>query len=95
MLWCQLIKELTAYYGEVLRRNLPGKWIIKEVSDGISHPAIVFNIRGQYHDEFPFARVIKLWCERERADGLAIRYHLFQSGEWAKLERFLSRYFGK
>ena len=79
--WCQLIKELTAYYGEVLRRNLRGKWIVKEISEGINHPAIVFNIQGQCHDEFPFTRVTKLWCEWVRADGLAIRYHLFQSGE--------------
>jgi len=90
--WHRVIQELTAYYGEVLRRNLRGKWVIKEVSEGISHPAVVFKIQGQGQDEFPFTRVIKLWCERERADGLAIRYHLFRSGELGRVERFITKY---
>lgn len=88
--WRVIIQEITAYYGEVLRRNLQGKWIVRECDKGISHPVVVFVIKGQKQDEHPFTRVIKLWCERERADGLAVRYHLFSSGEWGKLESFIS-----
>lgn len=90
--WRRVIQELTAYYGEVLRRNLCGKWVIKEFSKGVSHPIVVFKVQEREQDEFPFTRVIKLWCERERADGLAIRYHLFQSGEWERLESFINNY---
>ncbi len=86
-----IIQEITAYYGEVLKQNLHGKWIVQEDDKGISHPVVEFSVKRQKQNEYPFTRVIKLWCERERADGLAVRYHLFSSGEWGKLENFISR----
>jgi len=89
--WRGIIQEITAYYGEVLRRNLQGKWIVRECDKGISHPVVEFTVKAQKQDEHPFTRVIKLWCERERADGLAVRYYLFSSGEWGKLENFISK----
>jgi hypothetical protein len=90
--WRRLIQQLTAYYGEVLRRNLRGKWLVREVEKSIKHPTVIFSVNDQEEDECPFARVDKLWMERERADGLAVRYHLLASGELKKVERFLAPY---
>jgi len=87
----QLVRELTAYFGEVLRRQLQGEWVVLEGSGGALHPAVVFTVGGVKQDAWPFARVIKLWVERVRADGLAIHYMLLQSGEWARLEQHLNK----
>ncbi len=85
----QLMRELTAYYGEVLCRHLQGEWVVLESSGGTLHPTVVFTIGGVKQVEYPFARVDKLWEERVRADGLAIHYMLLQSGEWSHLEQHL------
>lgn len=85
----QLVRELTAYFGEVLRRQLQGEWVVLEGSGGALHPAVVFTVGGVKQDAWPFARIIKLWVERVRADGLAIHYMLLQSGEWSRLEQHL------
>lgn len=90
--WRRLIQELTAYYGEVLRRNLQGKWVAREIEKSIVHPTVVFIVDRQEEDEYPFARIMKLWSERERADGLAIRYHLLASGEIRKISRYFSSF---
>jgi len=90
--WRRLIQELTAYYGEVLRRNLQGKWLVREIEKSIIHPTVVFIVDKQEEDEYPFARIMKLWSERERADGLAIRYHLLASGEIRKISRHFSSF---
>ncbi|MCX7682629.1 MAG: hypothetical protein N2508_11825 [Anaerolineae bacterium] len=85
----QLVRELTAYFGEVLCRQLQGEWTVLQGSGGDPHPAVVFTVGGVKQDAWPFARVIKLWVERVRADGLAIHYMLLQSGEWSRLEQHL------
>ena len=86
----RLIQELMAYYGEVLRRNLGGRWGVVKGSGEALHPAITFTIQGQQHVEYPCVRVDEFWEERERSDGLAIHYYLLQSGEWGRLEQHLS-----
>ena len=88
--WRLLIQRLTAYYGEVLCRNLHGKWITREVAKDIFHPTVIFIVDKQEEYEYPFSRVDKLWSERERTDGLAIRYYLLASGNLKKAEQFFS-----
>jgi hypothetical protein len=86
----RLMQELTAYYGEVLRRHLGGRWVVDDRGEGNKpHPAVIFTVVGVPQMEYPFARVDRLWEERVRADGLAIRFMLLQSGEWARLEEHL------
>jgi len=90
--WRRLIQMLTAYYGEVLRRNLHGKWLVRKVEKDVEHPTVVFLVDQQEEDEYPFARVDKLWSERERADGLAVRYHLLAKGEIRKVSQFFAHF---
>ena len=85
----RMIQELTAYYGEVLRRNLGGRWAVLEGSGGRPHPAVVFTRNGKEEVEYPFARVNKLWSERQRADGLTSRYYMLRSGQLGSVERYL------
>jgi len=68
--------------------NHGGKWIIREGSGGNLHPVVLFTVKKKEQDEYPFTRVIKLWSDRDRADGLAIRYNLLKRGEVRKAERF-------
>jgi hypothetical protein len=82
----RLAQQLTAYYGEVLRRASGGKWDILEGSGGTPHPAVVLSVEDKEQVEYPFVRVNKLWSERQRADGLAVRFHLLESGELKRLE---------
>jgi len=90
--WRRLIQMLTAYYGEVLRRNLHGKWLVRKVEKDVEHPTVVFLVDQQEEDEYPFARVDKLWSERERADGLVVRYHLLARGEIRKVSQFFAHF---
>jgi len=87
----QLMRELTAYFGEVLCRQLQGEWTVLQGSGGDPHPAVVFTVGGVKQDAWPFARIIKLWMERVRADGLAIHFMLLKSGEWGYLEQHLKK----
>jgi len=68
-----LLKQITAYYGEVRRRNLKGNWSIKKGSGGDLHPVIVFTAKHRAELEYPFPHVIKFWISREKADGLSRR----------------------
>lgn len=87
----QMIREIVAYYGELLRKNLKGEWITHKPTGGLVHPVIQFTINGQQLREYPFARIWKLWKERMREDGLVARYHLLSSGELLKAEQFLRK----
>ncbi len=71
----QLLKEFTAYYGEVLRRERNGKWDVKLGSGNDMHPIIVFKEDHNRIIEYPFLSVYKLWLERQRSNGLSIRFH--------------------
>ena len=68
-----LLKQITAYYGEVRRRTLKGNWSIKKGSGGDLHPVIVFTAKHRTEIEYPFPHVIKFWISREKADGLSRR----------------------
>lgn len=87
----QLINEIVAYYGEVLRKNLKGEWITLNPDGSQVHPAIQFTINGQQVREYPFPRIWKLWKERMREDGLVARYYLLSSGELLKAGQFLRK----
>ncbi len=82
----RLVQQLTAYYGEVLRRASGGKWDVLEGSGGNPHPVVILGVKNEEQVEYPFVRVNKLWSERQRADGLAVRFHLLESGELKRLE---------
>jgi hypothetical protein len=69
----RLLKQITAYYGEVRRRHLKGNWSTKEGSGGDLHPVIVFTAKNRTEIEYPFPHVIKFWISREGTDGLSIR----------------------
>ncbi|HMA37142.1 MAG TPA: hypothetical protein VKY74_21990 [Chloroflexia bacterium] len=84
-----LLQELVAYYGEVLRRNLEGRWDVVAVRGGNLHPVVICKINGHRHVEYPVTRIAKFWLGRERADGLAVRLYLLQSGEWRRLEQYI------
>jgi hypothetical protein len=85
----QLLQELTAYYGEVVRRHLSGEWCVFPGSGDRLHPAVVFRVANENDVEYPFTRIVKLWSERERADGLAVRYHLLCSGQLQHVKQYL------
>lgn len=85
----ELIRQLTAYYGEVLQRNFSGRWLVARGSAGSLHPVVGLAIDEFQLMEYPFTRVIRLWEERQRADGLAVRFHLIKTGEWGRLEKRL------
>lgn len=87
----RLIKMLTAYYGEVLRRNLRGRWLILKGSGDILHPAVVIHLNKEEQVEYPFTRVYRLWSEQERSDGLVIHSNLLQSGQSIHLGQYLKR----
>lgn len=75
-----LIRAMTAYYGEVLRRNLKGEWCVEKGSgDGI-HPVVKFKIKNQDNIEYPFTRVVRFWLEREGMVGLTNRYSMILTG---------------
>ena len=86
-----LVQELTAYFGEVLCRQLRGEWMVLQGSGGDPHPVVVFTVGGVKQVAWPFFQIMKLWEERVRADGLAIHYYLLQSGEWTRLEQHLKK----
>lgn len=72
----RLFQELTAYYGETLRRTRAGQWSIREERVGEIHrqaePNLVF-VSGARRDELkPWSSVIKaLYDEDNRGAGLA------------------------
>ena len=68
-----LLQQITAYYGEVRRRELKGNWSTKQGSDGDLHPVIVFSAKHRTEIEYLFPHVIRLWTSRERTDGLSTR----------------------
>jgi hypothetical protein len=65
-----LLQQLVAYYGEVLRRNLAGRWIMSEPHE----PAVVFGTPPNELTENLYGSIIQLWTEREPSDRLAVRY---------------------
>jgi len=85
-----LLRELTAYYGEVLRQNLGGKWTIDPAT---SHPAIEYRKGGELTGELPFTRVIRLWCERDPGDSLVATFRMSEAGVVSKVQSFLNRFF--
>ena len=87
---CHILKELTAYYGEVLRQNLNGKWTIQAGSEGYEHPVVVISVASKPQNEYPFVRVLKLCIERVLDDGLMGRYRLIESGQLSNVENFLN-----
>jgi hypothetical protein len=76
----QLIQELTAYYGEVFRTFVNGKWAVRNGSDGDPHPVIIFNMKNRECIEYPFVRVIKYWTERDISDALSAKFHVAIKG---------------
>jgi hypothetical protein len=86
-----LIKELVAYYGEVLRRTFGGVWRCAKGSSGQTHPVIEFKTHGRRQIEYVFTRVYKFWSDRVRADGLAARLQILKSGQANVLDRLMKR----
>jgi hypothetical protein len=84
-----LLRELAAYYGEVLRRHLQGTWKTIEDERLDSHPIVACKVQGRECIEYPFDRVIKLWQDRNRAYGLHVHFYLVRSGQWQHLEQHL------
>ena len=87
--WSQLIREVAAYYGEVLTRELHGQWLVAAGSSDEPHPVIVYAINNEFDVEYVFTRVLKLWLERVREDGLYSRFRFFKSGVSIQLNRLL------
>ena len=85
----QLLQEATAYYGEVLRRNVDGRWLVAQGSAGDVHPAIALPRHLSDSAEYPFTRVLRIWLDRAYEDGLASRYFALTSGKMRPVERFL------
>lgn len=71
----RLFQELTAYYGETLRRARDGQWTIREERVGEIHrqmePNLVFNSSGRREELRPWSSIIKvLYDEDNRGAGL-------------------------
>jgi hypothetical protein len=71
----KLFQELTAYYGETLRRTLNGEWRVREERVGDTHiqnePNIAFNSDGRNKEIKPWSSVISaLYDEDKRGIGL-------------------------
>ncbi|MBO0722833.1 MAG: hypothetical protein J2P41_18555 [Blastocatellia bacterium] len=71
----ELFQELTAYYGETLRRELSGEWRVREEKVDKTHiqkvPNISFNAHGQARDIKPWDSVnTALYDEESRGIGL-------------------------
>jgi hypothetical protein len=71
----KLFQELTAYYGETLRRALKGEWQVREEPVGESHlqpePNVWFNAGGKNKEIKPWSSVISaLYDEDKRGIGL-------------------------
>lgn len=87
-----LIKQLAAYFGEVLKKDFDGAWQIEKGCTGKLHPAISFMVGGKGQIEFPFVRVIKLWIEREKTDGLFNRFTVIREGKVIEVEKSISSF---
>lgn len=71
----QLFQELTAYYGETLRRAINGQWRVRQERLGDLHvqaePNIVFNSGGKTREIKPWSGLISaLYDEDKRGIGL-------------------------
>jgi len=71
----ELFQELTAYYGETIRRSLNGQWRIHREPVGDTYvqpePNISFSARGQHREIKPWSSVISaLYDEDNRGVGL-------------------------
>ncbi len=71
----QLFQELTAYYGETLRRAINGEWRVREERVGELHvqtePNLVFNAGGRLKEIKPWSGLVNaLYDEDKRGSGL-------------------------
>jgi hypothetical protein len=71
-----IVQELAAYFGEVLVRNLNGRWAVEETK-GVMAP-VVRRGPGPGRAEPPFCRVWKMWDEP--SDSLHSWYQVIASG---------------
>ena len=78
-----------AYYGEVLRRNLGGQWAMWRSEQTSIHPVIVFKNGESECKELVFVRVLELWSEQTREDGLRSRYDLIARDGLAHADKIL------
>lgn len=76
----QILQELTAYYGEVFRRQVNGTWAVQKGSAEEFHPVILFKINNKEYIEYPFVRINKFWSERDRSDALSNKFHIAIKG---------------
>lgn len=78
-----LLRELSAYYGEFLRLNLKGNWKINKMG----YPCILF----YGVEEIPFITIYKLWLERNRCDGTVMRYEMLSEFKPAKFGSLIKK----
>ena len=69
----EIVLEMAAYYGEVVRRSLSGEW--KMASGALPTPIVVLHDYGTTED--PFVRVVKLLQD---GDGLSAWYDFVKQG---------------
>lgn len=79
------VREFAAYFGEMLRTNLGGRWVIAVDRQGKKMPAV--ELRQGNEIEYPLVRVLKYWTDR--TSGLVEWYQLLASGALVEIEKGL------